>query len=59
MPTEHAFRTITGADEMKWIEMNEMSVKKLWNEICDRGKREKPRVEFTQIQIVHHQTHKK
>ena len=28
---------------MKWNEMNEMSVDKWWNEICGRGKREKPR----------------
>ena len=29
-------------------EMNEMSVEKWWNEICGRGKREKPREKPTQ-----------
>ena len=38
MSTDHALGIITGADEM-----NEMSVEKLWNEICGWGKREKPR----------------
>ena len=33
---------------MKWNEMDEMSVEKLWNEICGRGKREKPREKPTQ-----------
>ena len=28
---------------VKWNEMDEMSVEKWWNEICGRGKREKPR----------------
>ena len=28
MPADHAWRTITGVDEMKWSEMNEMSVEK-------------------------------
>ena len=31
-----------------WIEMDEMSVQKLWNEICGRGKLEKPREKPTQ-----------
>ena len=34
---------------MKWDEMDEMSVEKWWNEICGRGKREKPREKPTQI----------
>ena len=33
---------------MKWNEMDEMSVEKWCNEICDRGKREKPREKPTQ-----------
>ena len=49
--------TITGADEIKWNEMNEMSVEKWWNEICDRGKREKPREKPTRLHFVHHETH--
>ena len=38
MPADHAWRTIAGADEMKWNEMNEMSVEKEWNEIYSRRK---------------------
>ena len=33
---------------MIWNEMEEMSVEKWWNEICGRGKREKPREKPTQ-----------
>ena len=33
---------------MKWNEMDEMRVEKWWNEICGRGKREKPREKPTQ-----------
>ena len=33
---------------MKWNEMDEMSVEKLWNEIYGRGKREKPSEKPTQ-----------
>ena len=36
-------RTIIGGDEMKWNEINEMEVEKLWNEICGRGRWEKLR----------------
>ena len=38
-----ACRTIIEAVEMKWNEINEMSVEKWWNEICGRGNQEKPR----------------
>ena len=48
MPADHACRTITGADEMKLNEMNEMSVEKWWNEICGRENREKPQEKSTQ-----------
>ena len=41
MPADNACRTITGADEMKWNEMIEISVEKWWNDICGKGKREK------------------
>ena len=34
--------------QMKWSEMNEMSVKKWWNEICGRGKLKKFREKPTQ-----------
>ena len=37
--------------------MDEMSVEKWWNEICGRGKREKPREKPTQTRFVHHETH--
>ena len=33
---------------MEWNEMDEMSVEKWWNEICGRGKREKPHEKPTQ-----------
>ena len=35
----------------KWNEMDEMSVEKWWNEICGRGKREKPPEKPTQTPI--------
>ena len=38
---DHAWRTVTGADEMKWNELNMCG--ESWNEICGRGKREKHR----------------
>ena len=34
-----------------------MSVEKWWNEVCGRGKREKPREKPTQLRFVHHETH--
>ena len=43
---DHAWCTITRG--MKWNEMDEMSVEKWWNEVCGRGKREKPREKSTQ-----------
>ena len=42
MAADHAWRTITGVYDIKWNEMNEMSVEK-WHEICGKGKQEKPR----------------
>ena len=33
MSADHAWRTITGADEMEWNEVNEMSVEKWWYQI--------------------------
>ena len=48
VPADHACRTITRADEMKRKKMDEMSMEKWWNEICGRGKREKPREKPTQ-----------
>ena len=47
MSVDHACLTITGADKMKWNEMDEMSVEKLWNEICGMGKWENPRFVHT------------
>ena len=47
VPADHAWRTITRADE-KWNGVDEMSMEKWWNEICGRGKREKPREKPTQ-----------
>ena len=37
MQVYHAYSTITGVDEIKWNEVNEMIVKKCCNEICGRG----------------------
>ena len=46
VPADHADAPSQGL--MKWSEMDEMSVEKWWNEICGRGKREKPREKPTQ-----------
>ena len=46
MPADHACRTIAGV-----YEMNEMSERKLWNEICGRRKLEKPREQRNQSAI--------
>ena len=48
VPAYHACRTITGADENKWNEMDEISVDKWCNEVCCTRKREKPREKPTQ-----------
>ena len=48
MPTGHACFIITRTDEMK---LSRMSVEKWWNEICDRGRWEKPRVKPTPTQF--------
>ena len=42
---------------MKWNEKDELSVEKWWNEICGRGKREKPREKPTQTPFRPPQTH--
>ena len=34
-----------------------MRVEKWWNEICGRGKREKPRENLPRPRFVHHETH--
>ena len=39
IPADCACRTITGADEMKWHEMNEMRVEKWWDEIIENGRK--------------------
>ena len=50
MPANHACRTITRADEMKWNQMNEMSVEKWRNKIF--GRENLPRLSF-----VHQEAH--
>ena len=44
VPADHA----PSQGLMKWNEMDEMSMEKWWNEVCGRGKREKPREKPTQ-----------
>ena len=46
-------------NEMKRNEMNERSVKKRWNEIYGRIKREKPEDNVPRLRSVHHETHMK
>ena len=53
----YAYCTITGTDEINWNEMNDMSVEKWWNDICGRGKREKPEKTLPRPRFVHHETH--
>ena len=36
-----------------------MNVKKLWNEICGKEKREKPRENLPKARFIHHETHMK
>ena len=57
VPTDHACRTITRADEMKLNKMNGMKEEKCWDEICGRGNREKPREKPTQTTFRHHEIH--
>ena len=57
LSADHACRTITEADEIKWNEMNEMSVEKWWNEICGRGKRRNRDNSLPSLRLVHHVTH--
>ena len=42
---------------MKQNEMDEMSMEKWWNEICGRGKQEKPEKNLPRPHFVHHETH--
>ena len=37
--------------------MNELSMEKWWNEICGRGKREKPEKNLPRSRFVHYETH--
>ena len=55
VPADHACRTTQG--RMKWNEMDEMSVEKLWNEICGRGKGRNPEKNLPRARFVHHETH--
>ena len=48
MSSDHAYRSITGADEMERKEKDEMSVEKWWNEFYGREKREEPQDKPTQ-----------
>ena len=43
---------------MKWNEMNELSVEKLWNEISVMGKLKKPRENLSRLRFVHQENHK-
>ena len=56
MPADHACRTITGAKEMKWNEINVMSMEKWWNKISGMRRREKLRENPTQTRFVHQET---
>ena len=49
--------TVTGLDEMKWNEMNEMGVEKWWNEIYDGRSGRNPEKTLPRLCIVHHETH--
>ena len=51
MPAAHACRSITGADEMIWNQMNEMNEGKWRIEICGKGKLEKPREKLPKLMM--------
>ena len=51
MPAPPCLSQLHWAHDLKLNEMNEMSVENWWNEICGRGKREKPREKPTQIPL--------
>ena len=57
MPPDYDLRTITGADEMKWNELNEMSVEKWYNEVCGMGKRKNTDENLSGLRFVYHETH--
>ena len=57
MTADDAWRTITGAEEIKWNEMDEMSLEKRWNEIYGRGKQENHEENLPGLRFVHHETH--
>ena len=54
---DHACRIIIVADEMKWNEMNEMSMGKWWNEIRGRENGRNPEKKLTRSRFVHHETY--
>ena len=55
VPADHAWRTITRADEIK--RNDEMSMEKWWNEICGRGNERNPAKNLPKPRFVHHETH--
>ena len=57
MPAYHACRTIIEANKIKWNYINEMSVEKSRNEICDRGERSNSEKILPRPRFVHHDTH--
>ena len=52
---DHACRNIKGA--MKRKEMNEVSMEKLWNEICDKEKGRNYEENLPRPRFVHHETY--
>ena len=54
MPADHAWRTVTGVNEMRRYEWDECGEKV--NEICVRGKLEKPEKNVSRLGSIHHET---
>ena len=57
MPADHAWRTITGTDEIKWNETNEISVKNDRMKFVAGGNGRNPKKNLPGFRFVHHETH--
>ena len=57
MQANLAWHTITGADEMKWNDMKEMSMEKWWNQICGGENGRNPEKNLPRLRFIHHENH--
>ena len=57
MPVDHARRSITGVNEMKWNEMNEMCECLFVMKFVTEENGRNPETNLFRLRFVHHETH--